>query len=171
MTSLEEVLHPKLIKPTAEQEAIIEAAINTTDNLLLNALAGAAKTSTLVMIAEALPSSLPILSLAFNKRIAEEMKTRLPGNVMCKTLNAIGHGVWAQTIARRRIVVSTKKSYEILKSLVDDLKRSDRTDAYDTFSETLKLIGSLQLATLGRAFTLFVEPSVQVWQLSATDLR
>jgi len=145
--TLEEVLAPKpRLQPTDEQAAIIEAACSTKDNLLINALAGAAKTSTLVMIAEALPSSLPILSLAFNKRIAEEMKTRLPGNVMCKTLNAIGHGVWAQTIARRKIVVSTKKSYEILKSLVDDMKRGDRSDAYDTFSETLKLIGAAKLA-------------------------
>jgi hypothetical protein len=63
---------------------------------------------------------------------------------MCKTLNAIGHGVWAQAIARRKRRF-TKKSYEILK-LVDDLKRGDKSDAYDSFSETLKLIGAAKLA-------------------------
>ena len=40
-------------KPTPEQQAIIDAATNSTDNLIVMALAGAAKTSTLVMIAEA----------------------------------------------------------------------------------------------------------------------
>jgi F-box protein 18 (helicase) len=85
--------------PTPEQAAIIEAARDTKENLLINALAGAAKTSTLVMIAQALPVG-PILSLAFNKRIAEEMKKRLPGHVDCRTLNAIGHRVWAAAVGK-----------------------------------------------------------------------
>lgn len=130
--------------PTAEQAAIIEAARLTKDNLLINALAGAAKTSTLVMIAHALPME-PMLSLAFNKRIATEMADRLPGHVMCKTLNAIGHGVWAQA-SSKRLTLNTKKSYEILKGLVDGLRRTDKSEAYDTFSETLKLIGAAKLA-------------------------
>lgn len=134
---------PKLV-PTPEQTAIIEAAKSTTDNLLINALAGAAKTSTLVMIAHALPSTI-MLSLAFNKRIATEMKDRLPSNVMCKTLNALGHGVWAQTYSKR-LVLDAKKSYTILKGLVDGLGRKDKGEAYETFAETLKLIGKAKLA-------------------------
>ncbi len=134
---------PKLT-PTPEQQAIIEAACNTKDNLLINALAGAAKTSTLVMIAHSLPMQ-PILSLAFNKRIATEMADRLPGHVLCKTLNAIGHGVWAQASAKR-LTLNTKKSYEILKGLVDGLKRGEKSEAYESFSETLKLIGRAKLA-------------------------
>jgi len=130
--------------PTAEQAAIIEAARTTTDNLLVNALAGAAKTSTLVMIANALPAT-PMLSLAFNKRIATEMASRLPGHVMCKTLNAIGHGVWQQA-ASGRLTLDTKKSYNILKGLIDGLRRTDKTEAYESFSETLKLIGAAKMA-------------------------
>lgn len=141
--SIAKVLTPALT-PTQEQQAIIEAARNTSDNLLINALAGAAKTSTLVMIAHSLPMA-PILSLAFNKRIATEMSERLPGHVMCKTLNAIGHGVWAQA-SSKRLVLNTKKSYEILKGLVDGLKRADKSEAYESFSETLKLIGKAKLA-------------------------
>lgn len=145
MTAAPLTLSPasKLV-PTSEQAAIIEAACSTKNNLLINALAGAAKTSTLVMIAHSLPME-PILSLAFNKRIATEMADRLPGHVMCKTLNAIGHGVWAQA-SSKRLTLNTKKSYEILKGLVDGLKRSEKGEAYETFSETLKLIGKAKLA-------------------------
>lgn len=134
---------PKLV-PTAEQAYIIEAARCMQDNLLINALAGAAKTSTLVMIAHALPSTI-MLSLAFNKRIATEMASRLPSNVMCKTLNALGHGVWA-TACSKRLTLNTRKSYEILKGLVDGLGRRDKGEAYESFSETLKLIGAAKLA-------------------------
>lgn len=130
--------------PTSEQLAIITAARETQDNLLLNALAGAAKTSTLVMIAEALPVQ-PILSLAFNKRIAVEMEKRLPGHVSCRTLNSIGHRVWQQACSKK-LVVDPKKSYSILKGLIDALSRKDKSEAYETFSETLKLVGAAKMA-------------------------
>lgn len=132
------------LTPTPEQSAIIEAALSTKDSLLISALAGAAKTSTLVMLCHALPVQ-PILSLAFNKRIAEEMKTRLPGHVMCKTMNALGHGIWAQACVRR-LVVDTKKSYNILKEKVDALSRGEKFEAYDKFSNTLKAVGKAKIA-------------------------
>lgn len=130
--------------PTAEQVAIVEAAKSTIDNLLINALAGAAKTTTLVMIAEAL-TGIPILSLAFNKRIATEMEKRLPGHVQCRTLNAIGHRTWAQACSKK-LILDTKKSYTILKGIVDGLNRAEKTEAYEAFSETLKLIGTAKMA-------------------------
>src|SRR5437588_12814621 len=102
----------RTLTPTAEQSAIIETARSTKDSILISALAGAAKTSTLEMICAALPVQ-PILCLAFNKRIAEEMKTRLPSHVTVKTMNALGHGIWAQAVAKR-VVVDTKKSYNLL---------------------------------------------------------
>ena len=66
--------------PTQEQLDIIAAATDTSDNLIISALAGAAKTSTLELIANALPD-VNIITLAFNKAIAEEMKSRLPSIV------------------------------------------------------------------------------------------
>jgi superfamily I DNA/RNA helicase len=133
----------KTLTPTSEQSAIIEAAKGSKDSILISALAGAAKTSTLEMICQALPVS-PILCLAFNKRIAEEMKTRLPGHVTVKTMNALGHGIWAAACAKR-LVVSTKKSYDLLKNKIDALPRPQRMEAYDTFSETLKAIGKAKV--------------------------
>lgn len=134
----------KTLTPTAEQSAIIEAAKGSKDSLLISALAGAAKTSTLEMICHALPVQ-PILCLAFNKRIAEEMKNRLPGHVSVKTMNALGHGIWAAACARR-LVVDTKKSYSLLKEKVDALPRQQRMNAYDSFSDTLKAIGKAKLS-------------------------
>lgn len=124
--------------PTSEQEAIVKAACETTDNLLISALAGAAKTSTLVLIAEALPDT-EILCLAFNKKIADEMKMRLPKNCTAMTLNSLGHRVWGEAIGRRpRIEVS--KTYDILSSLMDDLHSSDRKIVGDNFAELLRTI-------------------------------
>src|SRR6185369_16497722 len=103
--------------PTPEQQAIIDAAVKTQDSLLINALAGAAKTTTLELICKALPVQ-PILSLAFNKRIQEEMTARLPGHVKCATLNSVGHRVWGQTCTKK-LVLRFKKSYELLSERVN----------------------------------------------------
>jgi DNA helicase-2/ATP-dependent DNA helicase PcrA len=126
--------------PTPEQQAIIDAAKSTTDNLLVSALAGAAKTSTLVLIAKAL-SSTPMLCLAFNKRIAVEMQERLPSNCEAMTLNSLGHKAWEQFIGRRLIVDKDKK-YNILTELVKALPAQDQGEAYEYFPETLKALAA-----------------------------
>lgn len=127
-------MHP----PTEEQRLIIEAARLTQDNLLVNALAGAAKTTTLEMICNAL-QGIPILSLAFNKRIGDEMAKRLPSHVECRTLNALGHRVWAQA-CNRRLVVASEKMRTILRNIIQELPRDSQGEAWDEFSETLKWI-------------------------------
>lgn len=120
--------------PTPEQTAIIEAARDTKDNLLISALAGAAKTTTLVLIAKALPVQ-PILSLAFNKRIADEMGKRLPGHVSSKTLNSVGHGIWGRAIARR-LTVSPRKTADLMRAILP----RKVTDAF--FSEISRAVSS-----------------------------
>src|SRR5215472_11629383 len=130
-------------KPTPEQDAIIDAAVQTSESILVNALAGAAKTTTLEMICNALPPQ-PILSLAFNKRIADEMAKRLPGHVQARTLNSVGHRVWMQTCTGR-VTLDTKKSYNLLKQKIDALPRQDRTDAYEAFGDMMKALGKAKM--------------------------
>ena len=74
-------------------------------------------TTTLTLIARALPNT-PILAIAFNKRIAEEMAQRLPSNATSKTLNAVGHRAWADQI-RKRLVLNKDKAYEALEEKID----------------------------------------------------
>ena len=77
------------------------------DNICINALAGAAKSTTLELICKYV-TGIPILSLAFNKRIADEAFKRLPSHVECRTLNSLGHRVWAAVMGKR-LVVDTKR--------------------------------------------------------------
>lgn len=126
------------IHATEEQQSIIHAATYSRDNLLISALAGAAKTTTLEFICKYMPVA-PMLSLAFNKRIAETLSKRLPDHVQCRTMNSLGHRVWSAATGRR-LSLSFRKSYEILRSLVEDLSRGDRQDSYDSMAETLRAI-------------------------------
>lgn len=125
-----------MFTPTEEQLAIIERASTTNDNILLSALAGAAKTSTLVMIAEAIPD-VQLLCLAFNKKIADEMQSRLPNNCRAMTLNSLGHRTWGEATGRR-VQINASKTYEIVKQLVDS--SPFRSELYENFAELIRIV-------------------------------
>lgn len=124
--------------PTNEQLAIIDAAKNTTDNLLISALAGAAKTSTLILVAESL-KSVPVLCLAFNKKIAEEMKERLPGNCEAMTLNSLGHRAWGSALGKR-LILDTSKTYNLLTAHIASFRGDDKSLAYERFNELMQAV-------------------------------
>ena len=128
----------KRIDATEEQVAIIEEALTSTDNIMINALAGAAKTTTLQFLCKYMPEE-STLSLAFNKRIAEEMKKKLPPHVQPMTLNAIGHRVWGAATGRK-LIVESNKGYTILTNYIKSQAKRDQGDYYDNFGETLKAI-------------------------------
>lgn len=134
----------RVLEATDEQSLIIDYALSGQQNLLINALAGAAKTSTLRFLCKYMPV-VPTLSLAFNKRIADEMSKVLPGHVRCATMNSVGHRVWGAAIGKR-LVLDTKKNYNLVKDRVDKLPRSERQDAYDIFSDITKAISRAKLS-------------------------
>jgi superfamily I DNA/RNA helicase len=126
--------------PTPEQRAIVEFAQDETANLAVIARAGAAKTSTLVLLAEALPDT-KILCLAFNKKIAEEMTARLPSHCESRTLHSIGMRVWLDYI-RKRPKVNGGKMRSMFKALVEKLSKEDQQAAWDMYKEIMDTIGA-----------------------------
>lgn len=106
--------------PTAEQAAILARLETSPANLLITARAGTGKTSTLVMVAQALPRGAFHLALAFNKRMADELTQRLPGNVKASTLNALGHQALALGL-QRHLTVDFKKTSNLVKELHPEL--------------------------------------------------
>ena len=130
---------PFSFSPTPEQAAILEAANTTRANLCIQALAGCAKTSTLVLLAEKIRPKVPILSLAFNKKIALEMTERMPGHVQCSTLNSLGHRAWGQRIDRK-LKLSFNKQGDNLKAYIDSQPETARAALWDDFSEIKRSI-------------------------------
>ena len=127
--------------PTPEQQLIYDAAVQTKDNLIVQALAGAAKTSTIVGIAERV-RGYPLLAVCFNKRIADEMTERLPQHCAARTLNSIGHSAWGQHTGKR-LVVEKGKMGDILKSL--DLSSAEKDAAMESFSDVVQLASRAKL--------------------------
>ena len=75
--------------PTKEQSHIVATASTGVD-VIIQAYAGASKTSTLVLVAEELKDK-RILYLAFNKSIATEAQEKMPYNVDCRTVHSVAY--------------------------------------------------------------------------------
>ena len=125
--------------PTQEQLAIVEASTSSSDNLLVSALAGAAKTSTLKLIANANPG-VNMLYLAFNKRIVTEMQHDLPRNCAAKTLHSLGLAAWSDSIGTRA-KTDFGKMGELFRETIRDLNKDDTAAAWKSMGFVLKSVG------------------------------
>jgi hypothetical protein len=121
------------MKLTDQQEAIIENFRSGTGNLVCDARAGSAKTTTSVAGVNATDPMSNVICCAFNKRIADTLADKMPEWALCKTYNALGHGAWARRI-KPRVSVNTKKNWEIQKDL----------NMIMTFPDLRKLMGYIK---------------------------
>lgn len=76
------------LTPTEEQKAVIDAALTGKD-LRISARAGSGKTSTLIMVADALIK--PSLYLAYNKAMSDEAKRKFPDHVEVRTTHSLAY--------------------------------------------------------------------------------
>lgn len=121
--------------PTPEQLTILAQA-SFPDSLLIEALAGAAKTTTLCLLAAKLPLT-TTFCCAFNKKIADEMRTRMPSHIECKTLNSIGNSVWIRHTGKR-IPVDPGKAYGLVKAEADAARGEARQFINENFGSLLR---------------------------------
>jgi DNA helicase-2/ATP-dependent DNA helicase PcrA len=75
------------------QEAIFDSVKSTKDSLMIEAVAGSGKTTTIIQASKLIPPTQSCLFLAFNKKIADDLKERLPSNVKAQTLNSLGWNI------------------------------------------------------------------------------
>lgn len=99
-------------RPTAEQTAV-KTAFASRKNLIVRAGAGAAKTTTCVMLAESAPTRKGRF-LAFNRDIVDAASLKMPGNVKCSTFHGYFFGIVGRKYTHRSASVSAKRTADIL---------------------------------------------------------
>lgn len=124
-----------MFKNTEEQDHILSLVSRTGDNLIINALAGCGKTSTLEMIEKVVPQK-PILYLVFNKRNKDEAVEKMLGTTTVSTLNGMGHKVWGATIGKR-LIVDDKKTRKIFQSIVEAAPKTVQSELWACYGETV----------------------------------
>lgn len=99
--------------PSKLQQDILDAFTETDKNLLVVARAGSGKTSTLKLLANAMPSGKTACFVAFNKAIADALQAALPARVKAATCHSIGLGEIKSRM--RSAQVDVKKVPNIIK--------------------------------------------------------
>lgn len=116
--------------PSHYQRAIIDATTQAVralkckqpyQNVIVEASAGSGKTSTILLCVQALASSCPdsrIVVVAFNKRVADEMATKLPSTCRAMTLHSLGRAAWVRTVGGQ-VEVDGNKIGRIVQAEID----------------------------------------------------
>lgn len=111
-------------------------------NLVVNAVAGSGKTTTIVKAVEKLPLKKgdKVQFFAFNKSIAEELKTRLPSFCECSTLHSFG-----LSILRRNYPEFSINDYKI-KNIIEKRKSFVKKENQNSFNFSIgKLVDLLRM--------------------------
>jgi len=121
--------------PTNEQLAVVDAVAGR-DSVMTEAYAGCSKSTTLQLTAPKI--KVPALALAFNKKIATDLKGLMPSNFEVKTFNSLGHSAWMKanpqvntwtlddkklgklvsSVAKGRLVTLSSEQWDQLRRLV-----------------------------------------------------
>lgn len=106
-----------MLNPSSFQKAIFDFIKNESTSGIINAVAGAGKTTTIVNAVKLIPSDKRVLMLAFNKSIAEELAERVKlSNVDCKTLHSVGFAAYRNYA--RNVTVDSSKTVNVILSFV-----------------------------------------------------
>lgn len=99
------------------QQAIFDAVAHTKDSLIIEAVAGSGKTTTIVEAINHVPRHQSVAFMAFNKSIADELKRRITAsNARCMTLHSAGFGAWRRYLGDDgfTVQVNARKISDIL---------------------------------------------------------
>lgn len=128
------------MNPTDEQIAITERVKSAPGNIMINALAGTGKTSTLEMI-EATCKIRPILYLVFNKKNADEAEKRLQSTTTVRTFNSLGHRIWGAVIGRDKLRVAPRKTQEDLVEFIKSSPARAQGPMWECMWEVIAAVG------------------------------
>lgn len=126
------------LRPTDEQRHIV-SLMDGGSNLIINALAGTGKTTTLRLIDNSLPEALPTLYLAFNKQVVDDA-SGFRSKTVIRTLNSAGHRIWGQTCPHN-LTMPKQKVGDLLREQIKELEGDDKDEAWEEFSNITSAVG------------------------------
>lgn len=123
---------------TPEQETIFGHARGSDANLMISALAGTGKTTTLEQVQLKVKSK-PILYLCFNRKIADEASDRMLSTTTVRTFNGMGHRIWGSN--GRNLTLDAKKTATILRDIINESPKPTHTELWASWDQVVAGVG------------------------------
>lgn len=133
--------------PSAYQMGVYRFLQSESGSCIVDAKAGAGKTSTMEMIGRNLNQTVGgkrqfVLMLAFNKSIASELSERMPQWIKCGTFHSVGYSTWMRHV-KSRVELKENKVRSILRQMLE------KKEYNSLGSVAVKLIGLAKNAGIG----------------------
>lgn len=136
-----------MMKPSEQQQAVLDWVTKGEGSLNLYARAGCGKTSTLMMVIDTIPSNQSVALLAYNKAIAEEIKAKLQGknrpNASASTLHSIGFSTWKRI--NPKVQVDDRK----VSNIIDEMDKKEDSFHQRNKSSICKLVSIAKQSAFG----------------------
>lgn len=135
---------------------------------MLTAYAGTGKTSTLVMIAKALPVQ-PAIALAFNVSIKKELERRFPSYWKILTLNGLGHRAWMNAIRGKAVNLDERKLGRLTTAVFKDTGYSGDEDAWTNVRTLVQKAMQAGIVPASRPHKGFRPDTPEQWAMLADE--
>ena len=137
-------------RPTAEQDAVIQHIAQGDSSLDVDALAGAAKSTTLRMAAPQVRGK--ALAIAFNVSTKKALEQSMPEGIDVLTLNGLGHRAWQRMLGSTRLKLEENKMYRLIRAAMEEngLDYKDDADTKDLIQSCVNAARTHGLVPAGK---------------------
>ena len=147
---------------TKQQKDFFDFIEESNEGIILTAVAGSGKTTTLVEGANYIGEGKNAAALAFNVRIKKDLEVRIGNKAQCLTLNGLGHRAMCKYIGANRPNIDKNKMYKIVREVVNEYDVPDLWAAINAMSGKAKSHGLVPINALG-LFKSMMEDSYGSW--------
>lgn len=137
-------MQAKNFVPSPQQQSFFDWVRKGRGNAILEAVAGAGKTTTIVKATELMTGS--IFLGAYNSKMAKELESRITGRpqvqgtrVVAKTFHGTGYGALKYNFKTEKLDVDDKKVVKILDKYITDQKRDDLVELTAITAATISM--------------------------------
>ena len=101
------------------QVAIYDTYLKTNKNIFVSAGPGSGKSYTILQMVKKTPFYKKVIQTAFNKSIAEELKTKVPSNIEVSTIHSLGFKILRKNVYGR-FQLKEIKTFILAKKVIED---------------------------------------------------
>ena len=135
------------LTPSSYQKDIFNFVKEGKGNCVINAVAGSGKTTTIVGSLKYIPTDKSVIFLAFNKSIVEDIKLKVPSNVIVKTFHSLGASAIYKAY-RDKAQLDNNKIFEFINNLAPRWSMTDKKEIDMDYKMRIKKIVDLARCTM-----------------------